>query len=52
MSKRCSFSSYLEAHGKYGNHRVVAMAKLGLALYYEVQSQAPTKLLPGPTKPF
>jgi LuxR family glucitol operon transcriptional activator len=33
------FRHYLEAHGKYGNHRVVAMAKLGLALYYEVQGQ-------------
>ena len=33
------FRHYLEAHGKYGNHRVVAMAKLGLALYYEVQSR-------------
>ncbi len=29
------FRHYLDAHGKYGNHRVVGMAKVGLALYYE-----------------
>ncbi|MCL4301995.1 MAG: hypothetical protein KJ077_40250 [Anaerolineae bacterium] len=28
---------YLDAHSKYGNHRVVAMAKLGLALCHEAQ---------------
>jgi LuxR family glucitol operon transcriptional activator len=33
------FGKYLEAYGKYGNHRVVAMAKLGLALYYEAQGE-------------
>lgn len=33
------FRKYLDQHGKYGNHRVVAMAKLGLALYYEAQGQ-------------
>lgn len=33
------FGKYLEAYGKYGNHRVVAMAKLGLALYYETQGE-------------
>lgn len=31
------FQHYLDAHGKYGNHRVVAMAKLGLALCHEAQ---------------
>jgi hypothetical protein len=31
------FRNYLEAHGKYGNQRVIGMAKLGLAMYYEVQ---------------
>jgi hypothetical protein len=31
------FRHYLDAHGKYGNHRVVAMAKLGLALYFEAE---------------
>jgi len=31
------FRNYLETYGKYGNQRVVGMAKLGLALYYEVQ---------------
>jgi tetratricopeptide (TPR) repeat protein len=31
------FHHYLDAHGKYGNHRVVAMAKLGLALCHEAQ---------------
>ncbi len=34
-----SFRTYLEVHGKYGNHRVAAMAKLGLALFYEAQGQ-------------
>ncbi|MBI1880226.1 MAG: hypothetical protein HYR94_18730, partial [Chloroflexi bacterium] len=33
------FRHYLDAHGKYGNHRVVAMAKLGLALDYEAQGR-------------
>lgn len=33
------FRTYLDLHGKYGNHRVVAMAKLGLALFYEAQGQ-------------
>jgi tetratricopeptide (TPR) repeat protein len=33
------FRHYLDAHSKYGNHRVVAMAKLGLALYYEVEGR-------------
>jgi tetratricopeptide (TPR) repeat protein len=31
------FDKYLETYGEYGNRRVVAMAKLGLARYYEVQ---------------
>jgi tetratricopeptide (TPR) repeat protein len=31
------FDHYLETYGEYGNRRVVAMAKLGLARYYEVQ---------------
>jgi tetratricopeptide (TPR) repeat protein len=32
------FRHYLEIYGnKYGNQRVVGMAKLGLAMYYEVQ---------------
>ncbi|MBN1217611.1 MAG: hypothetical protein JXM69_01680 [Anaerolineae bacterium] len=31
------FRHYLETYGKYGNRRVVGMAKLGLAMYYEVQ---------------
>jgi len=31
------FRHYLDSYGKYGNQRVVGMAKLGLALYYEVQ---------------
>jgi tetratricopeptide (TPR) repeat protein len=31
------FRHYLDTYGKYGNQRVVGMAKLGLALYYEVQ---------------
>jgi LuxR family glucitol operon transcriptional activator len=31
------FHHYLDTHGKYGNHRVVAMAKLGLALCHEAQ---------------
>ncbi len=35
------FRHYLEAHGKYGNHRVVAMAQLGMALYHETQGQLP-----------
>jgi hypothetical protein len=29
------FRHYLDTHGKYGTQRVVGMAKLGLALYYE-----------------
>ncbi|MEW5956822.1 MAG: NB-ARC domain-containing protein [Chloroflexota bacterium] len=35
------FRHYLETYGKYGNQRVVGMAKLGLALYYEVQGLLP-----------
>jgi tetratricopeptide (TPR) repeat protein len=31
------FRTYLETYGKYGNQRVVGMAKLGLAMYCEVQ---------------
>ncbi len=31
------FRHYLETYGKYGNQRVVGMAKLGLAMYYEGQ---------------
>jgi tetratricopeptide (TPR) repeat protein len=31
------FRHYLETSGKYGNQRVVGMANLGLAMYYEVQ---------------
>jgi LuxR family glucitol operon transcriptional activator len=31
------FRTYLATYGKYGNQRVVGMAKLGLAMYYEVQ---------------
>jgi LuxR family glucitol operon transcriptional activator len=31
------FRHYLDTYGKYGNQRVVGMAKLGLALYYEVE---------------
>jgi tetratricopeptide (TPR) repeat protein len=31
------FDKYLETYGEYGNQRVVAMAKLGLARYYEGQ---------------
>ncbi|MBN1994067.1 MAG: hypothetical protein JW953_15325 [Anaerolineae bacterium] len=31
------FRHYLDTYGKYGNQRVVGMAKLGLAMYYEVQ---------------
>ena len=33
------FRHYLDSHGKYGTRRVVGMAKLGLALYYEAQSR-------------
>ena len=33
------FESYLEKHGRYGNQRVVGMAKFGLARYYESQGQ-------------
>ncbi len=33
------FRTYVDVHGKYGNHRVMAMAKLGLALFYEAQGQ-------------
>ena len=35
------FDKYLETYGEYGNRRVVAMAKLGLARYYEVQGLYP-----------
>ncbi len=35
-----NFRKYLDIHDKYGNHRVAAMAKLGLALFYEAQGQA------------
>jgi tetratricopeptide (TPR) repeat protein len=31
------FRTYLDTYGKYGNQRVVGMAKLGLAMYCEVQ---------------
>ena len=33
------FRRYLETYNQYGNQRVVGMAKLGLAQYYEVQGQ-------------
>lgn len=37
LTARGYFDKYLETYGEYGNRRVVAMAKLGLARYYEVQ---------------
>lgn len=35
------FRHHLDTYGQYGNQRVLGMAKLGLALYYEVQGMLP-----------